>query len=87
MRHAQAATCGPFATAQAESCFNIAGLDCFRSAAGGYDDARAVGFSAAGVVASNLLSQGRGTLTLDGGVGFGTDEGEVAGRAGMSFGW
>jgi hypothetical protein len=52
-----------------------------------YDDANAVGFSAAGVVASNILSSGRGTLTLDGGVGFGTSEGEVAGRAGASFGW
>jgi trimeric autotransporter adhesin len=58
-----------------------------RAGWGGYDDANAVGFSAAGVVASNLLSNGRGTLTLDGGVGFGTSEGEVAGRAGASFGW
>jgi hypothetical protein len=33
------------------------------------------------------VSSGRGTLTLDGGVGFGTSEGEVAGRAGASFGW
>ena len=44
-------------------------------------------FTAVGVVARNLLNQGRGTLTLDGGVGFGTSEGQVAGRAGMSFGW
>jgi len=58
-----------------------------RAGWGGFDDANAVGISAAGVLASNVLSQGRGTLTLDGGVGFGTDEGEVAGRAGMSFGW
>ena len=58
-----------------------------RAGWGGYDDANAVGFSAAGVVASNLLSNGRGTLTLDGGVGFGTSEGEVAGRAGAYFGW
>jgi trimeric autotransporter adhesin len=58
-----------------------------RAGWGGYDDANAIGLSAAGVVASNLLSQGRGTLTLDGGVGFGTSEGEVAGRAGASFGW
>jgi hypothetical protein len=58
-----------------------------RAGWGGYDDANAVGFSAAGVVAKNLLNQGRGTLTLDGGVGFGTNEGELAGRAGMSFGW
>ena len=53
----------------------------------GYDNSSAMGFSAAGVVAGNLLGQGRGTLTLDGGVGFGTREGEVAGRAGASFGW
>jgi hypothetical protein len=58
-----------------------------RAGWGGYDDANAVGLSAAGVVASNIMSQGRGTLTLDGGVGFGTSEGEVAGRAGMSLGW
>jgi hypothetical protein len=58
-----------------------------RAGWGGYDDANAIGLWAAGVVASNLVSQGRGTLTLDGGVGFGTSEGEVAGRAGMSFGW
>jgi hypothetical protein len=58
-----------------------------RAGWGGYDDSSAVGFSAAGVVAGNLLSQGRGTLTLDGGVGFGTSEGEVAGRAGATIGW
>ena len=58
-----------------------------RAGWGDYDDANAIGLSAAGVVASNLLSNGRGTLTLDGGAGFGTSEGEVAGRAGMSFGW
>jgi hypothetical protein len=58
-----------------------------RAGWGGYEDANAIGVSAAGVIASNLLNQGRGTLTLDGGVGFGTSEGEVAGRAGMSFGW
>jgi trimeric autotransporter adhesin len=58
-----------------------------RAGWGGYDDASAVGFSAAGVVANNLLGQGRGTLTLDGGVGFGTSEGEVAGRAGATIGW
>lgn len=54
---------------------------------GGYDDANAIGVSAVGVVASNLLSRGRGTLALDGGIVFGTSEGQVAGRAGMSFGW
>ena len=38
-------------------------------------------------LASNLLNPGRGTLVVDGGVGFGTSEGEVAGRAGATFGW
>ena len=51
-----------------------------RAGWGGFNDTNAVGLSAAGVIASNLLSQGRGTLTLDGGVGFGTREDEVAGR-------
>jgi trimeric autotransporter adhesin len=54
---------------------------------GGYDDANAVGVSASGVLARNFVSQGHGTLTFDGGVGFGTDEGEVVGRGGLSFGW
>jgi hypothetical protein len=54
---------------------------------GFYDDANAVGFSAAGVLADNLLRPGSGTLALFGGVGAGTSEGEVAGRAGVSFGW
>ena len=35
-----------------------------RAGWGGYDDANAVGLSAAGVVANNLLGQGRFTLTL-----------------------
>jgi hypothetical protein len=26
-------------------------------------------------------------LALDGGIGWGADEGEVVGRAGMNFGW
>jgi hypothetical protein len=56
-----------------------------RAGWGAYDEANAVSFTAVGVVARNLLNQGRGTLTLD--VGFGTSEGQVAGRAGMSFGW
>jgi hypothetical protein len=54
---------------------------------GGYDSANAVGFSAAGVLADNLLRPGSGTLALYGGIGVGTSEGEAAGRAGMSFGW
>jgi len=54
---------------------------------GGYDGANALGFSAAGVLADNLLGPGSGTLALYGGIGVGTDEGEAAGRAGVSFGW
>ena len=58
-----------------------------RAGWGGFDGSNAVGFSAAGVVANNLLRPGFGTLVLDGGVGVGTDDGEVVGRAGASFGW
>jgi hypothetical protein len=54
---------------------------------GGYDDANAIGLSAAGVLADNLLRPGSGTLALYGGIGIGTGEGQVAGRAGLSFGW
>ena len=54
---------------------------------GGYESANAVGFSAAGVVAQNLLRPGSGALVLFGGVGVGAEEGEMAGRAGVSFGW
>lgn len=48
---------------------------------GGYDNANAVGFSAAGVLADNLLRPGSGTLALYGGIGVGTGEGQAAGRA------
>ena len=58
-----------------------------RAGWGGFDDASAVSFTAAGLLAKNLLSNGRGTLIADAGVGVGTSEGEVAGRAGLSFGW
>jgi hypothetical protein len=54
---------------------------------GGFDNANAVAFSAAGVLAENLLRPGGGTLALYGGVGVGTAEGMVTGRAGLSFGW
>jgi hypothetical protein len=54
---------------------------------GGFDSANAVGLAAAGVLADNLLRPGGGTLALYGGVGLGTNEGMVAGRAGLSFGW
>ena len=58
-----------------------------RAGWGGYDDASAVAFTAAGVVAKDVLRPGFGTVVLDGGVGVGTNEGEVAGRAGFTFGW
>lgn len=58
-----------------------------RAGWGGFDSANAVGFSAAGVLASNLVRPGFGTLVLDGGVGVGTDQNEVVGRGGVNFGW
>ena len=49
------------------------------------------GSSAVGVAAAGLLDKGsfgdRSTVTLDGGVGFGTSDGTVAGKAGLTFGW
>jgi hypothetical protein len=33
------------------------------------------------------LRSGFGTITLDGSIGFGTDEGQVVGRTGVTFGW
>ena len=58
-----------------------------RAGWGGFDDANAVSFTVAGVLAKNLFGPGYGTLVLDGGVGVGVNEGEVASRAGLSFGW
>ena len=58
-----------------------------RAGWGSFDDANAVSFTAAGVIAEGLIRPGRGTVVLDGGVGVGTGEGKVAGRAGLSLGW
>jgi len=59
-----------------------------RAGWGGFDGANAVGLTAAGVLANNVLKPGYGTLVLDGGVGFGTDDSSVVtGRAGVSLGW
>jgi trimeric autotransporter adhesin len=58
-----------------------------RAGWGGFDDANAVGVSAAGVLATNLIRPGYGSLVVDGGVGIGTNQGEVSGRAGLNFGW
>jgi hypothetical protein len=41
----------------------------------------------AGVIAKDLLRPGSGSLVIDGGIGVGTEEGELAGRAGFTFGW
>jgi hypothetical protein len=54
---------------------------------GNYESANAVGVTAAGVVAQNLMGPGRGALVLNGGVGFGTNEGAVTSRVGVGFGW
>ncbi|MFD0986633.1 hypothetical protein [Methyloligella solikamskensis] len=58
-----------------------------RAGWGQFDDASALGFTAAGIIAKDVLRPGAGTLVLDGGLGVGTGEGQVSGRAGMSFGW
>jgi trimeric autotransporter adhesin len=58
-----------------------------RTGWGGFDDANAVSFTAAGVLAENVIGSGRGSVVLDGGVGVGTARGGVTGRAGVSFGW
>jgi hypothetical protein len=58
-----------------------------RAGWGGYDDSNAVSFTMAGALSSNLIRPGFGSLVLDGGLGVGTDEGEIAGRAGLTFGW
>lgn len=58
-----------------------------RAGWGGYDDASAVSLTAAGLLARDLLHSGSGTLIADAGIGVGTNEGEVAGRAGVTFGW
>ncbi len=58
-----------------------------RAGWGGYDDASAVSFTAAGVLAKNLVRPGYGTLVADAGLGVGTNQGEIAGRAGLTFGW
>lgn len=53
---------------------------------GAYENQNAFALAAAGVVSRNVFGPGT-TATIDGGFGFGTDEGTVAGRAGVTFGW
>ena len=53
---------------------------------GGYDGANAVGVTAAGIVDRGAFGP-TSTTTLHGGIGAGTGQGQVAGKAGLSFGW
>jgi hypothetical protein len=53
---------------------------------GGYDGQNAVGLTAAGIVDRGGLGP-TSTTTLHGGVGAGTGQGQIAGKAGLSFGW
>jgi hypothetical protein len=53
---------------------------------GGYDGQNAVGLTAAGIVDRGGLGP-TSTTTLHGGIGAGAGQGQVAGKAGLSFGW
>jgi hypothetical protein len=53
---------------------------------GGFDSENAIGLSAAGVVARDLLGSGT-RVSLGGGGGVGTRKGRVGGRAGVQFSW
>ncbi len=53
---------------------------------GGYDGQNAVGLTAAGIVDRGGLGP-TSTTTLHAGIGAGTGQGQVAGKAGLSFGW
>jgi hypothetical protein len=53
---------------------------------GNFDGSNAFGVTAAGIVSKGAFGP-TSTITLHGGVGVGTGEGVMAGRAGVSFGW
>jgi hypothetical protein len=53
---------------------------------GNFDGANAIGVSAAGVLGRGYWGP-TSSVVLDGGIGTGTSEGVVAGRAGLTFGW
>ncbi|HEY1246169.1 MAG TPA: hypothetical protein VGF29_15190 [Hyphomicrobiaceae bacterium] len=53
---------------------------------GGFEGTNAFGFSAAGLLARDVFGPGS-TVTVSGGVGAGTEDGTVAGRAAVSVGW
>ncbi len=57
-----------------------------RAGWGDFEGQNAVGFSAAGVIAHNVLGYGS-TLTVDAGVGVGTDYSQVGGKAGVTLGF
>jgi hypothetical protein len=53
---------------------------------GNFDGSNAVGVTGAGVLAKNAFGPGT-TVVLDGGIGWGSNENQIAGRAGLTFGW
>ena len=53
---------------------------------GNFDGSSALGVAAAGLIDKGSFGAGS-TVTLDGGVGFGTSDGTVAGKAGLTVGW
>jgi hypothetical protein len=53
---------------------------------GNFDGSSAVGVSLAGVLDRDSFGKGTSVI-LDGGLGYGTSEGTVAGKGGVTFGW
>ena len=53
---------------------------------GTYQQSNAVGMSAAGVLAHNLLAEGD-RLSISGGIGYGVQEKQLGGRVGLQFSW
>jgi hypothetical protein len=74
------------AVAMAQPIFHGNQSFALRAGWGGYEGKSAFGVTAAGIISRNVFGPGT-TATLDGGIGFGADEGTVAGRAGVTFGW
>ncbi len=72
--------------ALAQPMFHAGQTFAFNFGWGGFDGSNAVGFTAAGVVSQGAFGPGS-TVTVYGGVGTGTSEGTVAGKAGASFGF
>jgi trimeric autotransporter adhesin len=53
---------------------------------GNFDGSNALGLSMAGVLDKGSFGD-KSSITLDTGLGFGTETGTVAGKAGVTFGW